>query len=101
MPRRSTLRVGNRELKEGDIITIDGATGEVMAGEVPTVEPELAGDFGTLMGWADKHRRMKVRTNAETPPIAAPRAISARKASACAAPSTCSSKRAGSPPCAR
>ena len=43
------LRVGGRELKEGDILTIDGSTGEVMAGEVPTVQPELAGDFGTLM----------------------------------------------------
>ncbi|KMS59461.1 pyruvate phosphate dikinase [Novosphingobium barchaimii LL02] len=62
-----TLRIGNRELKEGDIITLDGSTGEIMAGEVATIEPELAGDFGTLMVWADKHRRMKVRTNAETP----------------------------------
>ncbi|TCM22026.1 pyruvate phosphate dikinase [Novosphingobium sp. PhB165] len=62
-----TLRMGNRELKEGDIITLDGATGDIMAGEVPTIEPELAGDFATLMVWADKHRRMKVRTNAETP----------------------------------
>ncbi|MCJ2181860.1 pyruvate, phosphate dikinase [Novosphingobium sp. 1949] len=62
-----TLRIGSRELKEGDVITLDGATGEIMAGEVPTIEPELAGDFGTLMEWADKHRRMKVRANAETP----------------------------------
>jgi len=62
-----SLRIGNRELKEGDLITLDGATGEVMAGEVRTIEPELAGDFGTLMEWADKHRRMGVRTNAETP----------------------------------
>ncbi len=62
-----TLRIGNRELREGDVITIDGSNGQVMAGEVPTVEPELAGDFGTLMEWADRHRRMKVRTNAETP----------------------------------
>ncbi|AZI37820.1 pyruvate phosphate dikinase [Caenibius tardaugens NBRC 16725] len=62
-----TLRIGNRDLKEGDLITLDGATGDVMAGEVPTIEPELVGDFGTLMTWADKHRRMKVRTNAETP----------------------------------
>ncbi|WP_285018340.1 pyruvate, phosphate dikinase [Novosphingobium sp. fls2-241-R2A-195] len=62
-----TLRIGNRELKEGDLITLDGANGEIMAGEVATIEPELAGDFGTLMEWADKHRRMKVRTNAETP----------------------------------
>jgi len=62
-----TLRIGNRELKEGDQITLDGSTGEVMAGHVPTIEPELVGDFGVLMGWADRHRRMKVRTNAETP----------------------------------
>ena len=62
-----TLRIGNRELKEGDVITLDGATGQIMAGRVPTIEPELAGDFGTLMEWADKHRRMGVRTNAETP----------------------------------
>ncbi|RPF70310.1 pyruvate, phosphate dikinase [Aurantiacibacter spongiae] len=61
------LRIGSRELKEGDVITLDGATGEVMAGEVPTIEPELAGDFGTLMDWADRYRRMAVRTNAETP----------------------------------
>ncbi|EJL26144.1 pyruvate, phosphate dikinase [Novosphingobium sp. AP12] len=62
-----TLRMGSRELKEGDIITLDGSTGEIMSGLVPTIEPELAGDFATLMVWADKHRRMKVRTNAETP----------------------------------
>ncbi|PKB25421.1 pyruvate phosphate dikinase [Novosphingobium kunmingense] len=62
-----TLRIGNRELKEGDVLTLDGATGEVMAGHVKTIEPELVGDFGILMDWADRHRRMKVRTNAETP----------------------------------
>ncbi len=62
-----TLRIGSRELREGDQITLDGTTGEVMAGHVPTIEPELVGDFGVLMGWADRHRRMKVRTNAETP----------------------------------
>ena len=62
-----TLRIGDRDLKEGDLITLDGATGDVMAGEVKTIEPELVGDFATLMAWADKHRRMKVRTNAETP----------------------------------
>ncbi len=62
-----TLKIGARELKEGDIITLDGANGEVMAGKVATIEPELVGDFGTLMAWADQHRRMKVRTNAETP----------------------------------
>ena len=62
-----TLRIGNRELAEGDVITLDGGNGEVMAGEVATIEPELAGDFGILMEWADRHRRMRVRTNAETP----------------------------------
>ncbi|HKX78672.1 MAG TPA: pyruvate, phosphate dikinase [Novosphingobium sp.] len=62
-----TLRIGKRELKEGDTITLDGSNGDVMAGEVSTVEPELAGDFATLMAWADSHRRMKVRANAETP----------------------------------
>ncbi len=61
------LRVGGRELREGEIITLDGSTGEVMAGEVPTLLPELVGDFGTLMVWADRVRRMKVRANAETP----------------------------------
>ncbi len=61
------MSVGGRIIHEGDAITLDGATGEVMAGLVATVEPELAGDFGTLMIWADRHRRLRVRTNAETP----------------------------------
>jgi pyruvate,orthophosphate dikinase len=54
-------------LKKGDIITLDGSSGEVMKGEVPTVQPELSGEFGQLMVWADQVRRMKVRTNADTP----------------------------------
>ena len=54
-------------IKKGDVITLDGSTGEVMKGAVPTVQPELSGDFGTLMGWVDKIRRLKVRTNADTP----------------------------------
>jgi pyruvate,orthophosphate dikinase len=62
-----TLRIGDRVLREGDVITLDGAKGEIMAGLVPTIEPEMAGDFGVLMEWADRHRRMGVRTNAETP----------------------------------
>ena len=61
------LRIGGRALVEGDVLTLDGGTGQVMAGEVATIEPELAGDFGILMEWADRHRRMKVRANAETP----------------------------------
>ena len=65
--REKVMRVGSREVREGDMVTIDGATGEVMAGQVPTMQPELSGDFGTLMAWADEVRRLKVRTNAETP----------------------------------
>ncbi|MEP9401758.1 pyruvate, phosphate dikinase [Sphingomonas sp. VNH70] len=65
--RAGVMKVGAREIREGDIVTIDGATGEVMAGAVATVQPELAGDFGTLMEWADGVRRLKVRANAETP----------------------------------
>ena len=54
-------------LKKGDHITIDGSTGQVLIGQVKMIEPELSGEFGILMGWADAQRRMKVRTNAETP----------------------------------
>ncbi len=61
------MRCGGREVKEGDLLTIDGSTGEVMIGAVVTVQPELSGDFGTLMTWADEVRRLKVRANAETP----------------------------------
>ena len=53
-------------VKAGEIITIDGSTGEVMLGEVPTIQPELSGDFAKLMGWADAIRQLKVRANAET-----------------------------------
>ena len=65
--RQGVFRVGGREVREGQVITIDGSSGEVMFGEVATVQPELSGDFGTLMAWADAARRMKVRANAETP----------------------------------
>jgi len=65
--KAGTLKVGNRQLVAGDVITIDGTTGEVMVGLVETMQPELAGDFGVLMGWADAVRRLKVRANAETP----------------------------------
>ncbi|HEX8449518.1 MAG TPA: pyruvate, phosphate dikinase [Allosphingosinicella sp.] len=61
------MRVGGIEVKEGETLTLDGSTGEVMLGSVATVQPELVGDFGTLMAWADSHRRLRVRTNAETP----------------------------------
>jgi pyruvate,orthophosphate dikinase len=61
------MRVGGHDIAEGTVITIDGTSGEVMLGEVRTLQPELGGDFGTLMAWADKNRRMGVRANAETP----------------------------------
>ena len=62
-----TARMGTREVKEGEVITLDGSNGDVMLGAVPMVEHELVGDFAVLMEWADKHRRMRVRANAETP----------------------------------
>ena len=61
------FKVGSHEVKEGDIITLDGSTGEVMLGEVNTIKPDISGDFSTLMAWADKARSLKIRTNAETP----------------------------------
>ncbi|MGY5806575.1 pyruvate, phosphate dikinase [Rhizobium sp. LEGMi198b] len=54
-------------LKKGDIVTIDGSTGQVLRGEVAMIQPELSGDFGRIMDWADRSRRMTVRTNADTP----------------------------------
>ncbi len=54
-------------LKKGDVITLDGSTGEVMLGAVPTVAPQMTGDFATLMEWVDTFRKLKVRTNADTP----------------------------------
>ncbi len=65
--RNGTLTAGGRSLAKGDVITIDGSTGQVLVGEVAMLQPALSGDFATLMGWADEVRRMKVRTNAETP----------------------------------
>jgi pyruvate,orthophosphate dikinase len=61
------MTVRGVRVADGEMITLDGGTGEVMLGEVPTIQPELSGDFATLMGWADKARRLKIRTNAETP----------------------------------
>ena len=62
-----TLSAGGHVVRAGDIITLDGATGEVFLGLVPMIEPQLSGEFATLMEWADSYRRLKVRTNAETP----------------------------------
>ena len=65
--KSQTFKVNGTVVKKGDYISIDGSTGEVMLGQVPTVEPTLSGDFATLMEWADAVRRLKVRTNGDTP----------------------------------
>jgi pyruvate, orthophosphate dikinase len=65
--KAGTVRVRGRSFKAGDIITVDGSKGEILAGAVKMIEPELTGDFATLMAWADATRRLKVRANAETP----------------------------------
>ena len=61
------FKVENIEVKEGDIITIDGSSGEVMLGEVKTINPDISGDFSEIMKWADETRTLKIRANAETP----------------------------------
>ena len=62
-----TLRIGKITLRRGEYISLDGSTGDVVAGKVPTVEPEIADDFLVFMEWADARRRLRVRTNADTP----------------------------------
>ena len=62
-----TFRASSIEIKEGEIITIDGSTGRIISGRVPTIEPEISGDFSKLMSWADSFRKLKIRTNSETP----------------------------------
>jgi len=64
---KKTLELGGETFLEGDYITLDGSSGEVFGGKIPTSDPELSGNFGTLMTLADKYRTMGVRTNAETP----------------------------------
>ena len=61
------FRTKSGEVREGDTITIDGSTGRIILGKVPTVKPEISGDFSKLMNWADNIRKLKVRTNSETP----------------------------------
>jgi pyruvate,orthophosphate dikinase len=63
----ATMTIAGHLLKQGDIITVDGSTGQVLLGRVPMVEPALSGEFATLMGWADEVRRLGVRANADTP----------------------------------
>ena len=64
---KKIFKTASVEIKEGDIITIDGSSGRIILGSVPTVKPEISGDFSRLMSWADNLRKLKVRTNAETP----------------------------------
>jgi pyruvate,orthophosphate dikinase len=61
------IKVHGKTYSHNDVLSIDGSTGEVMAGEIATQAPKLSGDFATVMGWADKYRTLKVRTNADTP----------------------------------
>ena len=84
--------MGGVTVREGDVISINGTTGEIVVGEVAgRSTPEPTGQFGTILGWADEYRRLKVRTNADLPEDARRRASSAPRASGSAAPSTCSS----------
>jgi pyruvate,orthophosphate dikinase len=64
---RGTMSIGSRTFKAGDVITIDGSLGQVLSGRMPMIEPELSGEFGTLMNWADQVRKIGVRVNADTP----------------------------------
>ena len=65
--RTQTMSAGGATMKKGEMLTIDGSTGQVLVGRVPMREPELAGEFATLMQWADGARKLKVRANADTP----------------------------------
>ncbi len=65
--KKKTMTVGGKVFNEGDWISLDGSKGQVIEGKVPTIDPVLSGNFGTLMGWADEVRHLKVRTNADTP----------------------------------
>ncbi|OCO99804.1 MULTISPECIES: pyruvate, phosphate dikinase [unclassified Ensifer] len=65
--RNETMTAGGVTLRKGDVITIDGSSGQVLKGAIAMLQPELSGDFGKIMAWADASRRMTVRTNAETP----------------------------------
>jgi len=62
-----TMTAGGQTFKKGDLITVDGSTGQVLAGKVDMIEPQLSGEFSTLIGWADKVRKLGVRANADTP----------------------------------
>jgi pyruvate,orthophosphate dikinase len=69
--QKKQFSVGKLTIKEGEVITLNGSTGEIILGEVPTIEPELSGEFSELMKWADEYRHLKVRANADIPRDAA------------------------------
>ena len=100
--RASSSRVGDVVVKEGDVISLDGTTGEIILGELRLAAAEPPPEFQTILSWADDVRRgkLKVRANADNGPDAAQRpSASAPRASGCAGPSTCSSARTGCPSC--
>jgi pyruvate,orthophosphate dikinase len=65
--KNKSFKTSSMEIKEGEIITIDGSTGRIISGSVSTVKPEISGDFSKLMSWADSFRKLNIRTNSETP----------------------------------
>ncbi|MDD3066608.1 MAG: pyruvate, phosphate dikinase [Candidatus Gracilibacteria bacterium] len=69
--QKKQMKIGTKIIREGEVITLDGGTGEVILGKIATIEPKLDKDFAQLMKWADKYRKLKVRANADTPHDAA------------------------------
>jgi pyruvate,orthophosphate dikinase len=65
--KNQTITIAGQTVKAGEFVTINGTTGDVMIGKVETIAPKMTGDFSTLMTWADKHRKLKIRTNADSP----------------------------------
>src|SRR6478736_2900920 len=96
-----SMTAGGQTFKKGDYITVDGSTGQVLAGKVEMIEPQLSGEFATLIGWADKVRKLGVRANADTPADAKAAVRLAPRALVSAEPSTCSSTRTAFRRCAR
>ena len=95
------ITVGGKTFTHKDMLSIDGSTGEVMAGEVATQPPRLSGDFARLMEWADKYRTLKIRTNADTPADAKRARDFGAQGIGLTRPSTCSSKANASWRCGR
>jgi pyruvate, orthophosphate dikinase len=87
---RREAHVGGQVIREGDMITIDGSSGNVYLGQVPMIEPEFSDELNQLLRWADDVARLHVKANADTPEDAARALASAPRGSACAAPSGCS-----------